>query len=96
MTLCYTVRDEWSPLIPAVIHKADNTARPQLVTKEKHNFFYNICNAYYKKTGIPVLLNTSFNGHGEPIVDTPAQAFSHLNKGSIDYLVIGGKIYKKK
>lgn len=96
MTLCYTVRDEWAPLIPAVIHKADNTARPQLVTKEKHNFFYNICNAYYKKTGIPVLLNTSFNGHGEPIVDTPAQAFAHLNKGSIDYLVIGGKIYKKK
>lgn len=96
MTLCYSTREEWEDKIPAVIQKSDKTARPQLVTEEKHNFFYNVVKAYDKLTGIPVLLNTSFNGHGEPIIDTPAQAFSHLDKGSIDYLVIGDKIYKKK
>ena len=96
MTLCYSTREEWEDKIPAVIQKSDKTARPQLVTEEKHNFFYNVVKAYDKITGIPVLLNTSFNGHGEPIIDTPSQAFAHLDKGSIDYLVIGDKIYKKK
>ena len=41
------------------------------------------------------MLNTSFNGHGEPIVNTPEQAFAHLIKGTIDYLIAGNKIYKK-
>ena len=41
------------------------------------------------------MLNTSFNGHGEPIINTPEQAFHHLIKGTIDYLIAGNKIYKK-
>jgi len=96
MTICYNTKEEWINKIPAVIQKSDKTARPQLVIEDKHPIFYNLLKEYYNKTGIPVLLNTSFNGHGEPIVNTPAEAFAHLEKGSIDYLLIGNKIYKKK
>ena len=96
MTMCYTVRDEWADKIPAVIHKVDNTGRPQIVYKHRNPVFWNILNEYHKLSGIPVMLNTSFNGHGEPIINAPDQAFSHLMRGTIDYLVAGNKIYKKK
>ena len=95
MTMCYTVRDEWVDRIPAVVHKVDNTGRPQIVYKHNNPVFWNILNEYNKISGIPVMLNTSFNGHGEPIINTPEQAFAHLIKGTIDYLVAGSKIYKK-
>ena len=95
MTMCYTVREEWVDKIPAVVHKVDNTGRPQIVYKQNNPVFWNILNEYNKISGIPVMLNTSFNGHGEPIVNTPKQAFDHLIKGTIDYLIAGDKIYKK-
>ena len=94
MTMCYTVRPEWADKIPAVVHKVDNTGRPQIVYKDKNPVFWNILNEYNKLSGIPVMLNTSFNGHGEPIINSPDQAFFHLVKGTIDYLVIEDKIYK--
>lgn len=96
MTMCYTVREEWVDKIPAVIHRVDNTGRPQIVYKHNNPVFWNILNEYYKISGIPVMLNTSFNGHGEPIINAPDQAFDHLMRGTIDYLVAGDKIYKKK
>jgi carbamoyltransferase len=95
MTMCYTVRNEWADKIPAVVHRVDNTGRPQIVYKHKNPVFWNILNEYYKLSGIPVMLNTSFNGHGEPIINSPDQAFAHLLKGTIDYLVAGNKLYKK-
>jgi len=94
MTMCYTVKDEWKDKLPAVIHEVDNTGRPQIVYKHKNPVFWNILNEYNKISGIPVMLNTSFNGHGEPIINTPKQSFQHLLKGTIDYLVAGDKIYK--
>lgn len=96
MTMCYTVREEWADKIPAVVHKVDNTGRPQIVYKDRNPVFWNILNEYNKLSGIPVMLNTSFNGHGEPIINAPDQAFTHLLKGTIDYLVAGNKLYKKK
>ena len=57
------------------------------------HILYNILYYYDKHTDIPVLINTSFNGHGEPIVNTPEQAFAHLEKGSIDYLIINKVLY---
>jgi carbamoyltransferase len=94
MTMCYTVREEWADKIPAVVHRVDNTGRPQIVYKDKNPVFWNILNEYNKLSGIPVMLNTSFNGHGEPIINAPDQAFSHLLKGTIDYLVAEDRIYK--
>jgi carbamoyltransferase len=95
MTLCYTTRDEWVNKIPAVIHHVDKSSRPQIVYQENNPFFYRILKEYYKVSEIPVLLNTSFNGHGEPIINTPENAFDHLEKGTIDLLVIENFVYRK-
>ena len=91
MTMCYNVKDNWIKKIPAVINTYDGTARPQVVNK-KHIHFYNILTKFYEKTGIPVLMNTSFNGHGEPIINSPKDALDHLSNGTIDYLIINNKI----
>ena len=91
MTMCYNVKEEWITKIPAVINTYDGTARPQVVNK-KHTHFYNILIKFYEKTGIPVLMNTSFNGHGEPIINSPKDALDHLSNGTIDYLIINNKI----
>jgi len=92
MTMCYNVKENWLKKIPAVINTFDGTARPQVVNKDRHNIFHNILTSYYKKTGIPVLMNTSFNGHGEPIINSPKDALDHLSNKTIDYLIINNKI----
>lgn len=92
MTLCYNVNKEWKEKIPAVVH-LDGTARPQIVKEDVHPVFHKILTAYDKATNIPVLINTSFNGHGEPIINEPKEAFAHLEKGSIDYLILNGELY---
>jgi carbamoyltransferase len=91
MTMCYNVKEEWLSKIPAVINIYDGTARPQVVNK-KHTHFYNILTKFNELTGIPVLMNTSFNGHGEPIINSPKDALDHLSNGTIDYLIINNKI----
>jgi carbamoyltransferase len=96
MTVCYSTRESWINKIPAVIQKSDKTARPQIVVKEKNKKFWEILNAYYRISGIPVLLNTSFNSHNEPIIDSPNQAFNTLQKGIIDKLIIGDYAYYRK
>lgn len=93
MTLCYDTKDEWVDKIPAVIQKSDKTARPQIVTQDGVPYFWEILNEYNKVSGIPVLLNTSFNAHNEPIIDSPEHAFVHLNNGIIDKLVIEDYVY---
>ena len=92
MTMCYNVREEWISKIPAVINIYDGTVRPQVINKDRHKYFHNILYKYYEKTGIPVLMNTSFNSHGEPIINSPVEALNHLAKGTIDYLIINNKI----
>lgn len=93
MTLCFSTKEEWIDKIPAVIQKSDKTARPQVVCKEKLPKFWSILNEYYKLSGIPLLLNTSFNSHNEPIIENPIQAFSALKKGIIDKLIIEDYVY---
>ena len=96
MTLCYSTKKGWDEKIPAVIQKSDKTARPQVVVKDKNYNFWEILNEYYKLSGIPVILNTSFNSHNEPIIENPTQAFNMLNKGIIDKLVIEDYVYCRK
>jgi len=91
MTMCYDTRDEWIDRIPAVVHKVDKSARPQLVFD--YNPFYEVLVEYEKLSNIPVLLNTSFNVHGEPIIDGPDQAIKHLVDGVVDYLVMEDFVY---
>jgi carbamoyltransferase len=73
---------------PAVVH-LDGTARPQLVSREGDPFYYDVLSRYYQKTGIPSLINTSFNMHEEPIVCTPQDAIRAFLQGHLDNLVIG-------
>lgn len=96
MTLCYDTKDEWIPRISAVIQKSDKTARPQVVVKDKNPMFWNILNEYHTISGIPLLLNTSFNIHNEPIINHPRFAFRSLVDKVIDKLVIGNYVYTVK
>lgn len=75
-----------SPRIPAVTH-ADGTARIQTVTPETGRI-HQALQAFFGRTGVPVLLNTSFNDRGEPIVETPEQALAFFAKGHLDALVL--------
>ena len=80
--------------IPAVTH-VDYSARVQTVTKEKNNRYYDLISKFKEKTGCPVIVNTSFNVRGEPIVNTPSDAFNCFMGTELDYLVIGDCILDK-
>ena len=95
MTLCFNTRDEWKDKLPTVVHPVDKTARVQIVTENSNPLFYKILKSYKEKTGIGCLVNTSFNVHNEPIVNRPAEAFTHLKNNIIDYLVTPYGIYSK-
>ena len=96
MTMLYDTKKEWYNKIPAVVHPVDKTARIQIVTGKSNPKFYRLINQFWLVTGIPVLLNTSFNVHGEPIVCHPKEAFVHLDNEIVDILVINNKVYTKK
>ena len=81
-------------LIPAVTH-IDNSARIQTVHKDTNPRFYNLLSKFEELTGCPVLVNTSFNVRGEPIVNTPTDAFNCFMGTELDYLVIGNHILDK-
>jgi len=81
--------------IPAVTH-VDYSARIQSVTKETNNRYYDLISKFKEKTGCPVIVNTSFNVRGEPIVNTPTDAFNCFMGTELDFLVIGNCILDKK
>ena len=82
-----------SDKVPGITH-VDNTARIQTVNKKFNEKFYNIINEFYKITGIPMLLNTSFNCR-EPIVESPKQAINTFKRTELDMLVINDKVICK-
>jgi carbamoyltransferase len=82
-----------SDAIPGVTH-VDDTARIQTVTREQNQRYYDLINAFYEKTGIPMLLNTSFNCQ-EPVVETPQDAVATFKKCGLDILVIGNWMVTK-
>ena len=83
-----------SDAIPGVTH-VDGTARIQTVQREFNPHYYDLINAFYALTGVPMLLNTSFNCQ-EPIVETPEDAIATFNKCGLDLLVINNYIIRKK
>jgi predicted NodU family carbamoyl transferase len=95
MTICYPVKEEWVNKIPGVINRFDNTSRIQIAKKDNKPFFP-ILEAFKEITGVPVLMNTSFNVHGEPIINETEQAMKHLVNGVVDILVVDDKVYRKK
>jgi len=81
--------------IPAVTH-VDYSARVQTVTKNTNYRYYDLISKFKEKTGCPVIVNTSFNVRGEPIVNTPSDAFNCFMGTELDYLVIGDCILDKR
>lgn len=94
MLLVATVRPEMRAVIPAVTH-VDGTGRLQTVARQDNPAFYSLIEAFGAETGVPVLLNTSFNVNGEPIVETPEDAVHCFMGTEIDALLIGDRLALK-
>ncbi len=82
-------------VVPAVEH-VDGTGRVQTVTKENNGRFYELVAKFHEQTGVPIILNTSFNVMGVPIVETPEDALFCLLSTGLDYCVLGDTIVKKR
>ena len=94
MLVASKVIEEKKDVIPAVVH-VDNTCRVQTVSEESNKKFYKLLNEFNIVSGVPVLLNTSFNVKGQPIVNTPNEAIDTFLNTKIDVLSIGDCIIKK-
>lgn len=94
MLLMAKVRDEKRQEIPSVVH-VDGTCRLQSVTKEANGRYYDLIAKFFELTGTPLILNTSFNLGGEPIVETPGDALTCFLKTKMDIVVIGDYIITK-
>ncbi|ODS33656.1 MAG: carbamoyltransferase [Candidatus Scalindua rubra] len=81
--------------VPAITH-VDYSARIQTVEKEDNPLFYYMINEFYKKTGCPMIVNTSFNVRGEPIVCRPEEAYKCFMRTGMDYLIMGSYLLDKK
>jgi len=88
------VRAEWRDRIPAIVH-VDGTARVQTVRREHNERMYDLLMEFEKLTGVPVLVNTSFNIKGEPIVETPQDAMNCFIYTGIDYLALHNTLVAK-
>lgn len=94
MLFVYNVRPEKANTIPAVKH-VDGTARIQTINHDQHPAYYNLLKKFKEKTGVPVLVNTSFNTLGKPIVCTPRDAIECFWSSPFDALVIGKFLIEK-
>jgi carbamoyltransferase len=94
MTIACNVRPQWRERIPAVVH-VDGSARPQTVVRETNSLYYDILAAFERESGLPVLVNTSFNVHEEPIVNKPRECVRALLEGRIDFVVTTKGIYER-
>jgi len=94
MLLAKTVRPAWRDKIPAVVH-VDGTARVQTVRERQNPRLYGLLKKFEAITGVPVLVNTSFNVKGEPIVETPRDALDCFLTTGIDYLALHDTLISK-
>ena len=95
MLVTTTVKPEWRERIPAVTH-FDHTSRYQSVTPQSNEKYHKLISRFEEKTGIPVVLNTSFNGPEEPIVETPTDAINTMLKHDLYALFINNYVIMKK
>jgi carbamoyltransferase len=94
MILTAQVRPEKRAVIPSVTH-VDGSARPQTVEKEINPLYWRLIDGFGRRTGVPVVMNTSFNLRGEAIVNTPTDAVRTFFSSGMDYLVIGNFVVEK-
>jgi carbamoyltransferase len=94
MLFVYDVLPDKADRIPAVRH-VDGTARVQTINRTQHALYYDLLKAFQQRTGVPVLVNTSFNTRGEPIVCSPRDAVESFWTSPLDALVIGSFLLEK-
>jgi carbamoyltransferase len=94
MLFVFDIRPDRADRIPAVRH-VDGTARVQTVNRRQHPLYYDLLDAFRQRTGVPVLVNTSFNTRGEPMVNSPRDAVESFWTSPLDALVIGPFIIEK-
>jgi carbamoyltransferase len=88
------IKPEWRPRLPAITH-IDGTGRLQTVDKPDNPLYYNLIDALSRKTGVAIVLNTSFN-ENEPIVDTPTQAVDCFKRTDMDAICLGRYLLLKR
>ena len=94
MLFTCTVKAEARKKIPAVTH-VDYTSRVQTMASDSNPFIYSVLDNFEKKTGIPVIINTSLNFRGKPIVENPVEALGNFYSSGLDFLVIGNYLLEK-
>ena len=87
MTMAFDIKNKYENKLQAVIHPTDKSIRPQMLRKEDNPDYYGILEEFKKKTDLGVLLNTSFNLHGEPIVESPEDAINTFENSELDVLL---------
>ncbi len=87
MTITFDVKKEWHDKVGAVVH-VDGTARPQLVRRDRNPAYYDVIKSFYDKTGLPLVVNTSYNMHEEPIVSSPNDALKSFDVGAVDVVAM--------
>ena len=95
MLFIFDVRPEVAERIPAVRH-VDGTARVQTINRSQHPLYYDLLAAFHARTGVPILVNTSFNTRGEPMVNSPRDALESFWTSPLDALVIGPFLIEKR
>ena len=95
MTFSFIVEDKWIPIIPEVVH-VDKSVRPQIVDPKTNPLFHKLLTKFHKLTDLPVLINTSLNRRGEPIVSSPEDAINMFYNCGLEYLAMGDFLVGKK
>ncbi len=95
MLMVYPIKKEWRKKIPAVTH-VDGSGRLQTIRQAQNPTYYDLVKEFGKLSGVPILINTSFNIRGEPIVCTPQDAYKCMMGTGIDYLVMGKYLIKRE
>ncbi|MEV0449247.1 carbamoyltransferase C-terminal domain-containing protein [Streptomyces sp. NPDC050600] len=90
MSMASGVTDKARELVPAIVH-ANGTSRLQTVTRSQNPFMHEVLSAFARRTGVPVLINTSLNVKGKPICGTPEMALDCLANSGLDALLLEGR-----
>ena len=88
MEKVFYIKQDKKKLVPGIVH-FDETTRIQTVNVKQNKLYYNLIKCFYKKTGIPIVLNTSFNINNEPMVETPEDAIRTFFSSGSDILYMG-------
>ena len=92
--MLFTAQVKQPKEVPAIVH-VDGSSRFQTITEESNTHMYKLIKEFENITGIPMLINTSLNGTGQPILETPEDGEEFFNNNSVDIVVINGKILER-